>query len=262
MHVHLARSHEATDNQEVLRIDGVHRFALSNRKHMVDLYAYVACGVRACKLGERAVLERCPFGRYCTGFHADIHGSDLAQSVNCCLQCIGLTFYHEIVVRRKRSRIKSRDENGLWALLRHGNAVVWTLLQVAPHACLQEEGFNVFTALNFGCKVLVLDLLVGFDADGHHLTAVTAFYRNHLTAYRRNEQHRLMTLVAEQGATCFYDIAFAYKHFGLDAGVVVWNNRKDLGLRQRDDLLLGLTFHRDVQTLCQFDYFVHNVVNY
>ena len=229
---------------------------------MVDLYAYVASRMSACKLGERAVLERCPFGSYRTGFHADIHGSNLAQGINSCLQRAGLTFYHEIVVGRKRSRIKSRDENGFGALLRHGNAVVWTLLQVAPHTCLQEEGLNVFTALNFGSKVLVLDLLVGFDADGHHLTAVTAFYRNHLTAYRRNEQHRLMTLVAEQGATCFYDIAFAYKHFRLDAGVVVRNNRIDFRLRQRDNLLLGLTFHRDVQTLCQFDYFVHNVVNY
>ncbi len=240
---------EASDDSEVLDVDGEDRLTLRQRREVVELYAYVAGRVRTEDLIESAVLEFAELGCFGATLDADEHRSQLAQGGYGSLQGRQLAFEHPLVVRSHGSRVKRRNKDSTRSLVRQRDAVVRTLFDERPETGLEKELLHI----TCGVELLVLNRSVSLDVNRHHLASLAADDRHDFTRHRRSKLHLLKRLVVKERRTGFHEIAFMHVQLGRDTGEMVGHNMKDLRTAHATQRFCRRSLKRNVQTTFQFD---------
>ena len=118
---------KAADEDDGLRINSPHRFALRYRIKMVDLNAYITSRVRSVECGDCNVLSLCQCGSVLFHTDAQVSFCQFGKSIESCLEVCFLTFEGELEVRSQRVGVECGDEDSFRGYRRIGNDVIRTL---------------------------------------------------------------------------------------------------------------------------------------
>ena len=232
---------------------------------MIDLHAYVPCGVRSVEdveLDSGDLVERRACMCSCAQPEMDLR-SYLGKHIDSSLDVLDLILKDEIVVRSQRCRVESRDIDGLGTYFRVGHDAVGTLLDAWPQSAFQKGCDSLLRGdgLRFGKIEFGIDRFrIGLDSDLEKFSLLSSDNFRNSAAYRGRELDIGSFFIDKKDGSRLDGITFLYCEFGNKTFEIGWLDSDCLRNYTFEDLSGRYTFNGYIEPLFQFYIVNHNLL--